>query len=933
MTQAVSLHQVGPLVGAKKQAGFYELHYQTGEVARLYILSPSMVRFYLDPAGNFTHPDFDFDQQAFDRSQARATQESLIVQNGQLQIIFGINPSTFTIFDGSIRRNRVQLLSPFEYSASSAKAIIKQSPNEYYFGAGRQKQAYSHKADLVKFKPSATSVPFFFSNAGYGQLLLTKEAAQFDFGKHKADATIVTNFEPVFDAVYFLAKTPAAIIKDLYHFIGQPEVPAQFATGLGYLSNFVDQGWQETDGDNRHSVKLEDGKFYVKSQNRQTDHAEQFSAHAMLKRYARWQIPLNWFVPNYQAKSSFLPDSQALFELAQQTNTYIAFMENGLARFTNQSQRSLDLQLANTADEHNYPLLLTSPDSSWEQIRRQIIALLSLSLTGKSIAGDAVSGSVALSNAEISLRDWEWKTFTPLLFTADSDSLMFKTPFTFNKKYTRIVQAYLELRQKLAAYLMNLFNEVQDGAPVMRPLFYEFPEELANYRQDFAHEFMLGKDILVAPIMSGKQDAQGNSIKDNLYLPGKHTIWSDLLTGQRYLGGQVYNNLQFENWHLPVFVRSGAIIQLSEKEALLYPQDQTSQDLTLETAERQLATRTLTSHLSNQQLTVHLGKASSQQVQSNEFTFNIRMQSAPAQVTLRINGEKVELTQTTAAGFAEQTNCFTFNQHYPIAPKFVQYGVPNQPVLQVKVAELAPTDEVELSLNGFQGLSNPWTTAIVDSAFKDANDAKVLSDQTTAHSFTLAWSKDLNAEVLINDVLYTNLGKGGFTFHELQSDHRYAIKVRYRYNNKASEWSNEMLVQTKPDQSNFAINQVQVSANFAANQLDTLVDGDEDTELLTDFTDGAQLTFNFEQVEKLSRMTYTPRTIDYAGRITGVKVETSLDGQTFTPYSESFTWNPDTKIKVIGLRDVSAKAIRLTILSTTEHKISGKEVTFYKPKK
>ena len=80
---------------------------------------------------------------------------------------------------------------------------------------------------------------------------------------------------------------------------------------------------------------------------------------------------------------------------------------------------------------------------------------------------------------------------------------------------------------------------------------------------------MLGSSILVAPITNGQETEKGDSRKNNLYLPDHRTMWIDLFTGQKYIGGRVYNKLTYPTWHLPVFVR-GALFLILVNETLSF---------------------------------------------------------------------------------------------------------------------------------------------------------------------------------------------------------------------------------------------------------------------------------------------------------------------------------------------------------------------------
>ena len=54
MTQnQIERHQLGQLIGANKRDHYYELHYSTGDIARLYILADGIFRYFLDPAKKF----------------------------------------------------------------------------------------------------------------------------------------------------------------------------------------------------------------------------------------------------------------------------------------------------------------------------------------------------------------------------------------------------------------------------------------------------------------------------------------------------------------------------------------------------------------------------------------------------------------------------------------------------------------------------------------------------------------------------------------------------------------------------------------------------------------------------------------------------------------------------------------------------------------
>lgn len=75
------------------------------------------------------------------------------------------------------------------------------------------------------------------------------------------------------------------------------------------------------------------------------------------------------------------------------------------------------------------------------------------SLSGQPLVGSAVDGTAGGGNAQIAIRDFEWKAFTPILFNLDDQGKFSKTPFAYNSKMTQINRAYLKLREQLQTYL------------------------------------------------------------------------------------------------------------------------------------------------------------------------------------------------------------------------------------------------------------------------------------------------------------------------------------------------------------------------------------------------------------------------------------------------------------------------------------------------
>ncbi|KNM09600.1 family 31 glucosidase, partial [Salmonella enterica subsp. enterica serovar Typhimurium var. 5-] len=104
------------------------------------------------------------------------------------------------------------------------------------------------------------------------------------------------------------------------------------------------------------------------------------------------------------------------------------------------------------------------------------------------------------------------------------------------------------LREKLKPYIKALMEEThKHNTPVMRPLFFEFPEQETSWT--ITDQYCFGPDLLIAPVMH-----EGMRERD-VWLPEGET-WTDLATGESYSGGQTLQYATPLN-RIPVFIREG----------------------------------------------------------------------------------------------------------------------------------------------------------------------------------------------------------------------------------------------------------------------------------------------------------------------------------------------------------------------------------------
>lgn len=193
-------------------------------------------------------------------------------------------------------------------------------------------------------------------------------------------------------------------------------------------------------------------------------------------------------------------------------------------------------------------------DSSFKALRNQVNTGLNMGISGipwwtTDIGGFHGGHPEDPEFRELLVRWFQYATFSPILrmhgdrqphskplSQSGGGSMVTGAPneiWSYGPEVERILSAYIEVRETLKPLLINLMSEAHEkGLPLMRPLFYEFPDDEEAWNID--NTYMFGEDILVAPILRYEQRNR------NVYLP-QGDSWVDCYTGEVYEGGQVIN--------------------------------------------------------------------------------------------------------------------------------------------------------------------------------------------------------------------------------------------------------------------------------------------------------------------------------------------------------------------------------------------------------
>lgn len=208
---------------------------------------------------------------------------------------------------------------------------------------------------------------------------------------------------------------------------------------------------------------------------------------------------------------------------------------------------------------------------NWEYIRFHIPTFIGQSLSGNPNVGSDMDGIFG-GDTLIATRDYQWKSFAPQMLDMDGWGRYVKSPFVHGDPYTGVSRMYLKLKAMMMPYIYtNAYAAANidtgngdQGLPMVRAMFLEFPEEAEAYGNLAKYQYMWGENLLVAPVYKDEQaDELGNDIRNGIYLPGgNEQIWIDYFTGEQYRGGQVLNGFEAPLWKMPLFVKNGAIIPM-----------------------------------------------------------------------------------------------------------------------------------------------------------------------------------------------------------------------------------------------------------------------------------------------------------------------------------------------------------------------------------
>lgn len=185
--------------------------------------------------------------------------------------------------------------------------------------------------------------------------------------------------------------------------------------------------------------------------------------------------------------------------------------------------------------------------ASYPSMAETLRAGLSLSCAGFAFWSHDMGGFENTASADVYKR---WCQFGMLSSHSRlHGSGSYRVPWLFDEEACDVLRKFVKVKCALMPYLYRqAVRAHQEGIPMMRPMFLEFPGDRTCETLD--RQYMLGDSLLVAPVFKESGEVE-------YYLP--EGTWYNLLTEAQAEGGR-WHKERFDYFSLPLMLRPGTIL-------------------------------------------------------------------------------------------------------------------------------------------------------------------------------------------------------------------------------------------------------------------------------------------------------------------------------------------------------------------------------------
>ncbi len=605
----------------------------------------------------------------------------------------------------------------------------------------------------------------------------------------------------------------------------------------------------------------------------------------------------------------------------------------------------------------------------WEYIRFHIPTFIGSGLSGQPNITNDMDGIFGGQNVPVNVREFQWKTFSPMQLNMDGWGSSPKYPHALGESAASINRAYLKMKSMLMPYTYSIAHEAINGKPMIRPVFMgEGAHTGFTLDKTTQYEYLYGDNFLVAPIyQETKADEHGNDVRHNIFLPAAQG-WIDYFSGEEYGCGYVLNSYDAPLWKLPVFVRKGSIIPMTNAhnnpseidQGLriyeIYPGYRPAfieydDDGTTEAYRNgEFVTTKITQDFKKGRLYVAVEptKGNYNGFQKEKATVLRIVDSKRARLLKKIvatvGGKKVKLAEVQSledfeaseggvwyVGYGVDYTKFFTDESLKDVPMKAAYGIniklPKADVTKNNVEVLVdcrPEKESSGQHNRFMDVP--------------AN-AGVKATDILPYSLKLSWDKVEGADsytIQYRERDYRNIRDTEFLFEDLKPDTEYSFKLcaHAADDNFRDNWTT-ITARTATDPFEQAIKDVTATCTAPSQPgqgLDKLFDFDPESQWHTEYNTKAvpfDLLVDLHSVNTLDKLQYLPRNYGYNGIILEGQIFTSMDKQEWSDCG-SFHWERDAVLKEINLSGKQARYIKIKVAKAFGDFGSGQDIYIFR---
>ncbi len=483
---------------------------------------------------------------------------------------------------------------PLKFAEGACVQTLASRSDVRYYGGGQQIGRVMHKGHKISIDCDynwaeggcPNPAPFVLSSEGFGVMRHTFSAGSYDFTDN--DKASLTHAENRFDAFYFVSGGFPQVIDRYTEATGRPNMLPMWGLELGDADAYMTR-----EKETKYPAQKEDGSFTETTPDVVKNVAMPYRDHDM---------PVGWILVNdgYGCGHIMLaPVVEALRQLNIKTGLWtegkldriawevgtagtrvqkldVAWTSQGgdykvhhalqcnddafRGLTQNADARAFVITVLGWAGTQRYGITWLGDEyGGWDLIRYSIPALTGSSMSGFAYSMSDVDGIFGGSN-ETYTRDLQWKCWTLPMYVMNGWSHMNKSPWSYPEPYRSICRDYLKRKIRLTPFFYSLMREsYETGAAIIRPMVWNYPDDPVTFDDATRYQYMVGDDVLVAPIYTSEKVNKGWWRK-GIYLP--EGDWYDYNDGRRVAGGQWLKAYPITLEKLPVFVRAGAILPM-----------------------------------------------------------------------------------------------------------------------------------------------------------------------------------------------------------------------------------------------------------------------------------------------------------------------------------------------------------------------------------